>query len=123
MYNHRPVPPGDAGITQCVFTTMAHLLAAICAAAIGLFAGGFFLGPLKTDSTAVAAVAALVSMGLALYMPCHAFRGQQTGRIYMRGWVERRPTPLKFRMAIVVCYLWCALCFAMLASSAARLLG
>ena len=101
---------------------MAHVLAAACAAVIGIFYSRLFLGPLKTDSLGVAVAASLVSLGLALYMPYHAIRGQRTGRIYMRGWGERQASPRKFQMAIGVCYGWCALCFAMLASSVAGLL-
>ena len=101
---------------------MGHVLATVSAALAGIFASRLFLGPLKTDSVGVAVAASLVSLGLALYMPYHAIRGQRRGRIYMRGWVERGESPRKFQMAIGVCYVWCALCFAMLASSVARLL-
>ncbi len=102
---------------------MTHVPATLSAAVIGILASRLFLGPLKTDSAGVTAAVSLVFLGLALYMPYHALHGERSGRIYMRGWVEREPSPLKFRTAIVVCYLWCALCFAMLTSSLARLLG
>ncbi len=102
---------------------MAHVLPTVSAAVIGILASLLFLGPLKTESVGVAAAASLVSLGVGLYMPYHALRAERSGRIYMRGWVERGPSPLKFRTAIAMCYVWCALCFSSLASSVARLLG
>ena len=95
---------------------MKHGLYAVLAVTVGGVASLLFMPPMQTSSGNIAAFLAVVVVFFIAFMPYHAARGEAQGRIYMRGWVDQREQPLKFKLAIFMCYAWEALMAAMFVS-------